>query len=79
MVRARASSSTMRITDRDHEVQRHAWAAGWFVSLLRGRRENDARELGRAQTGLAALGIQVTFQEDEPRRTGTERKEARDE
>ena len=64
------------IIDRDHEAQRSAWAVGWFLSLLKARRRGRADELERAQTGLAALGIHVLFDEDAPSSEATERTKA---
>lgn len=48
----------------DHEVQRAAWATGWFLGLLKARRLHDGQEQQRTETGLAALGIRVAFEED---------------
>lgn len=57
-------------TERDHEAQRAAWAVGWFLTLLKGRRAKDDLEVERGASGLDALGIRVLFDEDlETRRT----------
>lgn len=55
-----------KLVERDHESQRAAWAASWFVSLLRARRTDDWTEIDRAAAGLDALGIEVSFEEDAP-------------
>ena len=52
-----------KIVERDHEAQREAWAAGWFLSLMKARRLGG--DVERPQAGLDALGIQVLFAEDE--------------
>ena len=64
MVEAPPMKPMKKIVERDHEAQRCAWAVGWFLSLLKARRKENAPELERAQTGLEALGIRVLFEED---------------